>query len=172
MLPKRPLKITAFAALSLTLVGCASIVSGTKQSIKINSTPDAADVRIERLTLQQNLLEFEGKTPAKALLERKGSYLVTISLSGYEKAQIPLESGGMNGWVWGNILFGGIIGIIIDTVDGAAIMLKPEEINVNLVALRSTKRGEPEGVCAVLSTVAPDGRTLARTFPLKVAGRD
>src|SRR4051812_14653837 len=57
------LKLAALAGLSLILAGCASIVSGTKQSIKISSTPDVADVKVERLTLQQNLVEFEGKTP-------------------------------------------------------------------------------------------------------------
>ena len=93
--------------------------------------------------------------------------MVTLSLSGYEQAQISIEPSGMNGWIWGNLVFGGLIGILIDSVDGAATNLKPGEINVTLVALKSAQLGEPDRVCAVLSAAGPDGKTVARSFALK-----
>ena len=37
-----------------------------------------------------------------------------------------------NGWVWGNIVFGGIIGLIIDASSGAMYKLTPEQVNAQL----------------------------------------
>ena len=166
---KQLLNLATSAALSLLVTGCASIVSGTQQTVKIASSPEAAKVKIEKLTLQQNIVEFEGKTPTTAKLSRKGSYLVTVSLEGYQKAEIPIESGGMNGWVWGNVLFGGLVGIMIDVSNGAANNLKPDEIQVTLVAGQAAQQGGE--MYAVLHTAGPDGKVTARAYPLRTAAR-
>ena len=167
---KKLVCLTAIAAAGLMLTGCASIISGTHQDITINSAPQSADVRVESLTLSQNTVTFEGKTPAKTSLARKGSYLVTISMNGYEKAQVSIDNGGMNGWVWGNIVLGGLVGILIDISDGAAMNLQPGDINVTLVAQKSTQRGDSDGMSAVLSTAGLDGKTVSRSYALKAAG--
>lgn len=166
---KRLWNSAAFIALSVIISGCASIVSGTNQTIKINSVPDAANVKIEKLTINDNYTAFEGKTPATAKLPRKGSYLVTVSLDGYEKAKIPLDSG-MNGWIWGNLVFGGIVGVMVDSTDGAANKLSPDEINVKLVRIKTTQRDEAGQPYAVIYKAAPDGKTVAKAFPLTIAG--
>jgi len=152
---------------ALALAGCASIISGTRQNIEVTSVPAAADVKVERLMPTMNSVEFEGKTPTQVKLYRKGSYLVTVSLNGYQKAEIPVSGGGMNGWVWGNLVFGGIIGILIDASNGAATNLKPNEINVTLVACQTSQTGQSAGVYAVVYTGAPDGKTQVHAFPLK-----
>ncbi|MDB6058695.1 MAG: hypothetical protein JWO95_2539 [Verrucomicrobiales bacterium] len=167
---KKLLNSAAFVALSIVISGCASIISGTNQTINITSVPDAADVKIEKLTIAENYTAFEGKTPAKATLPRKGSYLVTVSLAGYQKAQIPLDPG-MNGWVWGNLLFGGLVGVVIDSSDGAANKLNPDEIKVNLVRVKTAGRDEPSRAYAVIYKAAPDGKTVAKVFPLTIAAR-
>ena len=168
---KRTLTLTLVLACgTLMFTGCASIVSGTKQKIKITSVPNAANVKVERLMETTNTIEWEGKTPASVKLWRKGSYLVTISLSGYQKAEIPISDGGMNGWVWGNIAIGGLIGTLIDYMSGAAIHLKPDEVNVNLVVSPTSQTGQPAGVYAVVYAAAPDGKTRVRAFPLKPIG--
>ena len=151
----------------LGVCGCASIVSGTKQTIKITSSPDAANVKVERLFATTNSVEWEGKTPATVKLWRKGSFLVTVWLPGYQKAEIPISAGGMNGWVWGNIGFGGIIGIIIDSSNGAAEELKPEEIDVKLVAIKTVQTGRSDDVYAVVYAAARNGKTQIQAFPLK-----
>lgn len=155
------------------LAGCASIVSGTKQKVIITSVPDAADVKIERVTLATNSTEWEGKTPATVKLARKGHYLVTVSMKGYQKIEIPVEDGGMNGWVWGNLALGGIIGMIIDVTDGAAKNLSPDEINVKLVAIqKSTQNNRRDQVYAMIYTKGRDGRIQGRGFPLKPIERN
>jgi len=146
--------MVAFALLGGLLVfpGCASIVSGTNQHVKITSNPDAANVKVEQLSGANNIVQWEGKTPASIKLSRNGSYLVTLSSDGYRTEQIPVSSAGMNGWVWGNIVFGGIIGIVIDSADGAAKNLEPNAIDVRMVSLQSAQSGQN----AVISTPGSD----------------
>ena len=38
----------------------------------------------------------------------------------------------MDGWIAGNIIFGGLIGLIIDAADGAMYKLSPEQVNAEL----------------------------------------
>ncbi|HXT13625.1 MAG TPA: hypothetical protein VN873_18890 [Candidatus Angelobacter sp.] len=154
----------AFALLSGLLVfpGCASIVTGTKQNVKITSSPTAADVKVERLSYATNFVEWQGKTPAAVKLSRNGSYLVTISSDGYRTEQIPVSEGGMNGWVWGNIAFGGLIGILIDSSDGAAKNLDPGVINVNLVS-KTSQGDQPTSGNATADTAAPESAPKPRS---------
>ena len=154
-----------FAVAALT--GCASIVSGTQQSIKISSDPSAAHVKVEKLVGSINTPQWEGETPATLKLSRNGSYLVSVSLPGYQKQEIPISAAGMNNWVWGNIIFGGIFGVIIDACDGAAKNLEPGEINVKLVTVTTSKANLPAGVYTVLFTATPDGKIHNLAFPLK-----
>lgn len=157
----------ALGCATLGLAGCASIMSGTSQNVKITSLPDAATVKVERLMPTMNTVEFEGKTPTQVKLHRKGSFLVTVSLNGYQKAEIPVSGGGVNGWVFGNILFGGLVGVIIDASDGAASMLKPDEINVKLIAAQNSQSALSTNVYALVYTGAPGGKTQIHAFPLK-----
>ncbi len=38
----------------------------------------------------------------------------------------------MSGWVWGNIFFGGLIGLAVDAITGGLYNLSPEQINAEL----------------------------------------
>jgi len=122
----------------LAIVGCASIVSGTRQNIVINSVPSGAQVKIVRFgATQAKVVDWEGMTPSIVPLKRKYDYLVNVSVQGYKTAEVILESGS-NGWVWGNLVFGGIIGLIVDFSNGAAKKLKPNEISVTLAKITDT----------------------------------
>lgn len=158
-------QIAMLMLVTLLVSGCATIVSGSKQNVKITSDPSVADVKIEQLLLTTNVVEWEGKTPANIKLLRKGSFLVTVSFPGYQKAEIPISSAGMNGWVWGNLAFGGLIGILIDMSTGAAAALQPGEINVKLVAVKTSQIDHPEKVFAVVSTGTTNG-TKVQAAPL------
>ena len=159
--------LLALLCITVALSGCASIVSGTKQNVKITSMPDAADVKIERLLVNTNLVEWEGKTPAVVKLSRKESFLITVSLPGYQKAEIPVSAGSMNGWVWGNIFTGGFMGVLIDSFDGAAENLKPDKIDVKLVAIRAPQTGRRDDIYAVVYAGTRAGRALVGAYPLK-----
>jgi len=117
----------------LGLTSCATIVSGPTQKIKITSTPVEANVTVKKLTVDQESVFWEGKTPAEVKFNRKESYLVKISNKGYKSVEVPVEYKSMNGWIWGNLFIGGLVGIIVDGVSGAGITLGPDPISVDLV---------------------------------------
>jgi hypothetical protein len=115
--------------------GCASIVSKTKWPIVVSSTPVGASVTI---TNKKGNSVYRGNTPAVLTLKSgagffsKESYLVKISMPGYDEKMVPLECK-LNGWYAGNILIGGIIGLlIIDPATGAMYKLSTEAIHEKL----------------------------------------
>lgn len=132
--------LCAIASLAI-LPGCASIISGSKQNVRINSRPPGATVEIDGSPA--------GRTPMAANLERKTSHRVVISLRGYKPYEVTLEQK-FNGWVLGNILIGGLIGIIIDSSTGATYYLTPGEIDA---ALQTGRLGVVERRDSVLVAV-------------------
>jgi len=88
------------------LSGCASIVSGSTQEVKFSSNPTGAIVWADGVNL--------GLTPVTANLNRnKKNQKIKIELEGYKSQELILKRK-LNGWFFGNILLGGVIGIIID----------------------------------------------------------
>ena len=119
----------AFVVVTLCLVqifsvGCASIVHGTRQDVTIDSDPPGATVTSRRLPSQ-------AVTPANLSLKRKYEYEFQIEKPGYKTEYVLVEKN-IAGWFWGNILFGGIIGIIVDMNNGAGYKLEPEDVFVKL----------------------------------------
>lgn len=111
-------------SLSIILAGCATIISGSKQSVKIYSTPSDATVSINNVVV--------GNTPlTKDISRKEKSVSIKIELDGYETYTTSLERK-FNAWFLGNIIFGGIIGIIIDPITGAIYKFEPKEINAKL----------------------------------------
>ena len=97
---------TTIAASLIAASGCATIVSGSGQSVQIDSTPSNAIVKINNFE--------QGQTPVRVNLDRAQKVAsVEIELPGFEPEKIELKRS-VNGWVWGNIVFGGIIGVVID----------------------------------------------------------
>jgi hypothetical protein len=54
-------------------------------------------------------------------------------MEGYQESRIHISKG-FEPLVLGNVICGGVVGIIIDYVNGAAYKLEPEMINVSLVS--------------------------------------
>lgn len=124
-----------FLASPLWFTGCATIVSGTNQSIDVISEPEGANFKVEQLTVSGPILLKEGKTPSKISLHREDFYfLLTLTKTGYETAEIPIEVNEMgNPMVFGNLLFGGVIGMLVDVASGAQWSLDPDHVKVALV---------------------------------------
>ena len=136
------------------LAGCASIVKGGTQKIRITSEPADAVVRIIN---DSNMEVWNSQTPATVALKRGSgyfsgaSYRVEITKEGWEKQTITISSG-MNGWyLAGNILLGGLIGwIIVDPITGGMWTLSPEEISLNLKVKAAQVLPSGEGLHVVL----------------------
>ncbi|WP_410222016.1 PEGA domain-containing protein [Pedobacter sp.] len=121
------------AALSLT--GCATIISGSKQEMQFNSTPTNATVFVDGKEM--------GKTPFSTKLTRKENHNVQIKLDGFKPYDLEVRKQ-FNEWYLGNLLLGGIIGLVIDPITGALYRLTPKEVNAQLAngfAFNKTKDG-------------------------------
>ncbi|VAX33145.1 hypothetical protein MNBD_NITROSPIRAE02-37 [hydrothermal vent metagenome] len=118
----------------LFISGCASIVSKSNYPVAINSVPDGATITITAKNGQQI---YKGKTPTTVTLKSGAgfftgaSYKVTFEKPGYEPQTAVIEKE-LDGWYIGNVLFGGLIGLlIVDPATGAMWKL-PDSINVTL----------------------------------------
>ncbi|MEP2023622.1 MAG: PEGA domain-containing protein [Reichenbachiella sp.] len=123
---------TKLLAVSLALFlmsSCASIIHGPTQTVDFTSQPTGATITIDG--------KEYGKTPQAIELRRKGRekgdksdkqmYDVKVALDGYYPYELKIKRE-MDGWFLGNILFGGLIGIIVDASNGAMYKLTPDQI--------------------------------------------
>jgi len=107
----------------LFATSCATIVSGSRQSINVSSTPSSATVFINEVEI--------GETPIEKKLKRNQEYRVLIELDGYQPYETFISKE-FNAWYLGNILFGGLIGLIIDPITGAMYKLTPKELHARM----------------------------------------
>lgn len=131
------MKLIIACALSIFfLTGCASILGTRYETVQINTDPAEATVSIKN---QQDKLVFIGKSPASVLLKKRmgyfrpARYTVTATKEGNEPSTVMLSSG-LSGWYFGNIVFGGLIGIlIVDPLTGAmwSIQDDPPALTLN-----------------------------------------
>lgn len=105
--------------LAFSLTGCATIMQGSKQDVGIASSPTGARVMIDGIAY--------GQTPVTAKLARKDHHTVRLELDGYAPYEMKMTRG-VSGWVWGNLLFGGIPGLAIDALTGGLYKLTPDNI--------------------------------------------
>lgn len=115
--------ISASLAFVLLCSSCATIVSGSKQNVKFESTPSQATIVVDEIEV--------GKTPFEMKLARKNEHSVVIKLEGYKNFETKLTKK-FNAWYLGNILIGGIIGLIVDPATGAIYNLTPKQINAEM----------------------------------------
>ena len=105
--------------------GCASIISGSTQSLFVNTNPSGATVKVDGLT---------ATTPTKLELQRNQStHDVRIEKAGYEPVHLSVGRK-INPWVAGNLLwgYGFAIGVIVDFVSGGAWGLEKDDLDVSL----------------------------------------
>lgn len=104
------------------LSGCASIVSKSQYNVAISSSPEGAAFVIKD---KHGIKMHRGTTPQVVTLSsgagyfQGATYTVGFSKEGHEAAQATLDSR-LNGWYWGNLVFGGLIGLLaVDPATGA-----------------------------------------------------
>ncbi|WP_122432253.1 hypothetical protein [Pseudomonas viridiflava] len=134
MRPASPFKISIIAIAAFAVTGCASIVSDSKYPVAVTSSPSGAAYEIFN---ESGISVRSGVTPDEVTLRAGAGYFdgekytVTYRKDGYTSSTQTLESG-IDGWYWGNIVIGGLIGmLIVDPATGAMYTL-PEKINSTL----------------------------------------
>ena len=138
-------------AACVLLSGCATVTRGTRQTFKIESTPTEAKVALSN-----------GETcvtPCRLKLKRRPGFTATFSKEGYETKTVTVDSeihgGGVAGGA-GNILFGGIIGGIVDGTNGSLNSLSPNPLQVTLQSAAPTPASAaPVAAESVPSAPAP-----------------
>lgn len=138
----RNLSFLICLSLIMLTSGCATIICGTRQTVKFASTPTNASVLIDEVNV--------GQTPFETRLKRDREYKVVIKLDGYLPYETKLTKE-FNAWYIGNIVFGGLIGLIIDPITGAIYKLSPKELNAQLQqgTTSSVKTGKNQVYIAV-----------------------
>lgn len=120
----RTCTLSSLIMLAPTLfTSCATIMHGTRQSIGISSNPTSASIWVDRIYL--------GQTPLIVEMTRKDNHLVRIELEGYQPFEATF-SRQVSGWVFGNIIFGGIIGLAVDAISGGIYQLTPDQIQAQM----------------------------------------
>ena len=126
---------------------CASIVTKSSYPLSINSSPSNAQVSITDKTGKEIFL---GNTPATVKLKAgagffsKAEYQVKFSSPGYNDKIVPVIFK-LDGWYFGNILLGGLVGmLIIDPATGAMWKIETEFLNETLVSSTALVLPEPE----------------------------
>jgi len=132
--------LTTIITISIILLftqACGTIMQGTTQQVGISSNPSDASVSING----QN----HGNTPMIIDLKRKDSHMVKIELDGYQPYETTLTRS-TSGWVWGNIVFGGLIGLVVDASAGGMYKLTPEQIDSELRSVQAEAVSNDDGL--------------------------
>lgn len=145
--------ISSSLALTLLLSSCATIVSGSRQKVKFSSNPSAATVLIDEVEV--------GKTPFEMKLTRKSEHSVMIKLDGYQTYETKLTKK-FNAWYIGNILFGGLIGIIVDPITGAIYNLSSNDINAQMNKGTAFKSNGKDIYIAVAMNIDPSWKKIGQ----------
>lgn len=121
----------------LYLNGCASIVSSSSRNVTIATEPDQAQVEIVNVR-DNNTSILKANTPytmnmdASAGFFKPSEFKIKLSKDGYLPMEKQLKAN-INGWYFGNVVFGGLIGIlIVDPATGAMWKFYDDKINVKL----------------------------------------
>jgi hypothetical protein len=135
------MRILGIMALCALAGGCASVTRGTTENLSIASTPSGAEAIISGLENPTTCL-----TPCSVVVKRNADISVTVQKPGFEPQTIPLtreiQGTGAAGFA-GNVLAGGVVGMGVDAVTGAARDHKPNPVIVTLQPNGPSARSAP-----------------------------
>jgi hypothetical protein len=151
------MSLAAVLGACVALSGCASIVHNGPRTVPVASTPAGAKVSIydrSNTMVSTNTTPFVATLPTKYGYFKGQTYRLVFELPGHAPAELNLKSS-VSGWYFGNLLFGGIIGmLIVDPLTGAMYNLSPEKIEQPLSASQAKVIQEGEGVLVILASEA------------------
>jgi hypothetical protein len=148
----------ATAAWAVAASGCATIVAKSSQSITVTSVPPGAAVSI---TNRAGSAIHSGNTPMTVTLKKGAGYfkperyVVRVSKEGFQSRELRVD-GTVNGWYFGNVVFGGLIGMIaVDPATGAMYTLRPDTVDATLDAIKVTREPGEQSLSVVLVADLP-----------------
>jgi hypothetical protein len=144
---------------ALALPGCASIVTGTNQTMALASEPAGATCKLER---GGETIGYVNQTPSTASFS-KSSKSIVVSCTEEAKSLrgVSTVEPGIQPWFFGNLLLGGIIGVIVDASSGA-VSEYPSSTTVVLSPVPSS---------APTASARPAPNAPAQPAPSEAAGK-
>src|SRR5262245_55022141 len=138
------MRIILVLALTALCGGCATVTRGTTDNVGFDSQPSQAEVRTSN--------GLGCVTPCSLVVKRNEEFIATFTKPGYRSQQVEVKTqlaGAGAAGLAGNILIGGVVGIGVDAVTGAANEHTPNPVSVVLEPLSKAappvKRPPPQG---------------------------
>ena len=143
-------KTVLFSLLTLCILSfsdCATLIHGSKQGLFITCEPRVASVYVDGA--------YIGQTPMGTWLKRGKNHVLRVQLDGYKPYETVLKRK-VDGWIIGNIIFGGVIGIAVDAATGSMYRLSPHDIYPELTPLSAGNGAVSSRELSVVVTLHPD----------------
>lgn len=145
--------------LPITLLSaCATIVNGSSQTVTVSTEPPGAVCTVDRVGARIGAI---AQTPGSVRLDKsKNDLSVTCAKPGFQTATVT-KTPSFGGATFGNIIAGGVIGVVVDAASGANYEY-PGDIRLELAA--ETPPALPP-LALQAPTIAPDTVDAANTAP-------
>lgn len=153
-------KLIPLVAVVSLVAGCASITGSKNQPVSVQAHHNGNQIQDANCTLTNDKGTWFIKTPGSTTVQKSGQDLVvTCNKEGVPAGSATVASSA-NGGVWGNLLFGGIIGYAVDASTGAAFDY-PTSMSVQMGQVLKLEAPKPN----------PDGSTpnAADPQPIQIA---
>lgn len=135
----------------MLLASCASIVSKNNYPVALTSNPSGSHVVVKNSSGESI---HQGVTPTTVTLAasegyfKPATYTVEFSKKGKAK-QIVTVSAGMDGWYFGNIVLGGLIGmLVVDPLTGSMWKLD-STVNADFQAVATLDAGNGRSIAFI-----------------------
>jgi hypothetical protein len=158
---------TALAVFVLCLSGCASIFKGSTQAVTFRSEPESAALSI---TNRAGEAIHVGTTPATITLKRGAGYFqseiykVVMKKEGFADKELTITST-VSGWYIGNLLFGGLLGLLIVDPATGGMYVFPDSVTGTLESPTEKSASAQRSLTIVnADTVSPEDMKKARPF--------
>lgn len=154
-------KIATAAVLATSLTACASITQDKTQPVKVETLDQAGNkITGAKCELQNDRGAFNVETPNTVFVRKSASEL-TISCKAADEPQadgkLISRTGGA---VFGNILFGGIIGAVVDTASGVAYNY-PEWVQLTFGKTLTFDRNDSKDAQPTPARALPEDKKVA-----------
>lgn len=157
-------KATVLASV-VAMAGCASILSNSQYPVVLKTTPSGASFKIVN---KDGQVIHSGVTPSTVTLKSGRGffsgerYTVTYRKAGFNDVTTVIDST-LDGWYLGNLLFGGLIGLLVVDPATGAMWALPKEDNGFLSENSMTgKPGEPLKVTTIDQVSKDDQNRLVK----------
>ena len=127
---KSLLRLLALCSVVASVSACATIFGKTTYNVSFNTSPERAGIIIEN---SKGKTIFEGQTPSTVRLKssagymKKEEYKITFTKNGYAQKVVYITAE-LNGWYIGNIILGGLPGmLLVDPLSGAMYKIADED---------------------------------------------